>query len=338
MKAQRPGRSVVVVPAYCCPSVPDAVKALGLELRAAPVSADLNLDLDRVAPLIKEDVLAVVGVHMYGLPLDMARLKLLAQTARVFVVDDAAHVVERTDGRAPLGLAGDVGLLSFNQSKTLTGGSPDGGGALLVTNSDLQAGISKRVEALGEGKSRARAYLWFALRFGIEITPRALTEYTGNFDERAARAMGIKTERSERMSAAAALAVRAQINRLDEIKTGRTALVGRYLNVLRNHRELEFVQATSPRYLSRMLVRWQRGPHASEVRETLARQGFATRNPYPLWTASDDATADAVRTIAATHLELPGAPQITDAEIEELVTALALCLKSNRVEAVGRAK
>ena len=115
---------------------------------------------------------------------------------------------------------------------------------------------------------------------------------------------------------------------MDDIVSGRTALVGRYLHALETRPELEFVQAATPRYLSRMFVRWKSGPQAKHVREALARQGFATRNPYPLWTPPDDPTADLVRRINETHLELPGAPHLTDGHVEELVSALALCLKS----------
>jgi len=323
MRAQRPDRSVVVVPAYCCPSVPSTVRAAGLNLRAGPVTPDLNLDLDRLAPLLKNDVLAVVGVHMYALPLDMARLKALAGAAGAFTVDDAAHMVA-----APHGLQGDVGLLSFNQSKTLTGGSPHGGGALFVTNEDLRASVARRHASLPEGKSRARNYVWFALRFGIEVTPRALTEYIGDLDIPLAWTTSANYDGAEKMSASAALAVCAQIERLEQILAGRTAVARRYLNALREHKNLEFVQTQAPRYLSRMMVRWNAGPAAGDVRERLARRGFATRMPYPMWTADDDPTADFIRKLNATHLELPGSPRLVANDIEELVTALSLCLKS----------
>lgn len=323
MRALRPDRSVVVVPAYCCPSVPSTVRAAGLNLRAAPVAPDLNLDLDRLAPLLKDDVLAVVGVHMYALPLDMARLKTLADVAGAFTIDDAAHMVA-----APHGLQGDVGLLSFNQSKTLTGGSPRGGGALFVTNEDLQAGVARRHASLPEGKSRARNYVWFALRFGIEVAPRALTQYIWDLDIPLMWATGANDEAAEKMGASPALAVRAQIERLEFVLAGRTAAAARYLTTLRGHENLEFVQASAPRYLSRMMVRWNAGPAAADVRERLTQRGFAARVPYPMWTAEDDPTADFIRKVTATHLELPGSPRLVANDIEELVTALSLCLKS----------
>lgn len=323
MRGQRPQKSVVVVPSYCCPSVPRTVRELGLSLRAAPVSPDLNLNLDALQPLLTRDVLAVVAPHMYALPLDMARLRTATEAAQVFLIDDAAHALS-----PPLGIQGDAGLLSFNQSKTLTGGSPRGGGVLLVTNDSLQQGVARRYDQLAEGRSIARSYIWFALRYGIEITPHALTEYIHPVDDSVAWLLRAEHRGRERMSAAAALAVQAQMARLSEIQTARTKLVEWYLAALGRSGNLEFVQTASPRYLSRMLVRWQEGRNAEEVRRRLARRGFATRLPYPMWTADDDPTASDIHRIRTTHLELAGSPRLTRDEVEELVHAVADCVSS----------
>lgn len=319
MRARRPHRDVVVVPAYCCPAVPDAVRAAGLRLRAAPVTPDLNLDLDRLDESLSDEVLAVVGVHMYGLPLDTVRLREQGRGAGVFVVDDAAHLVA-----PPYGLEGDVGILSFNQSKTLTGGSPHGGGALFVSNDELRPAIARRVAALPEGSSRARAYLWFVLRFGLENAPRALTEYFGGLDEPLGRFLGADSRLAERMSAAAALVVLEQTKRLDDIVAGRAALTGHYLAALPTG---AFVQTERPRYLSRMLVRWENGPTATVVRERLARRGLATRLPYPMWTDPDDPTAEFIRNVGETHLELPGSPSLDAAAVDKIAAAWLQALR-----------
>lgn len=328
MRAERPGRSVVVVPAYCCPSVPDTVRELGLSLRAAPVLPDLNLDLSRLAGLLGPDVLAVVGVHMYALPLDMARLKTLTDASGAYLVDDAAHVVG--NGKTPPGTAGAVGVLSFNQSKTLTGGSPNGGGALIVGDERLRPAIAARYAALPEGVSRARFYLWFALRFGVERTPRALPEYLYPFEDAFPRILGVNGKVAERMCASACLVVGEQLKRLREIVDGRTRVVAHYIEALRSNPVLSFVQGSKPRYLSRVLVRWNDGPPADQVRESLLKRGFAARLPYPMWTSPDDPTAAQIARINATHLELPASPRLTKAEIDELVSAATLCAKSGR--------
>jgi len=326
MRVQRPARGVVAVPAYCCPSVPDTVRDMGLSVRAAPVLPDLNLDLSRLPGLLGPDVLAVVGVHMYALPLDMARLKAITDATGAYLIDDAAHVVG--NGRKPPGTAGAAGLLSFNQSKTLTGGSPNGGGVLIVGDEQLRRGIAARYAALREGVSRARNYIWFVLRFGIERTPRALLEYLHPFDEPLPMVLGVNSKIAERMSASACLVVAEQLKRLREIVDGRTRVVAHYIEALRANPVLSFVQGSEPRYLSRVLVRWNEGPPADQVRERLLKRGFAARLPYPLWTSPDDPTAGEIVRINATHLELPASPRLTSAEIDELVSAVTLCVNS----------
>ncbi len=328
MKAQRPDRRVVIIPAYCCPSVPNVVRASGLQAKAAPVRDDLNLDLDKLAPLLDQTVLAVVGVHMYALPLDTNRLGALAKAAGAYVIDDAAHVVGVKAGDKVMGTNGDVGLLSFNQSKTLTGGSPNGGGALLVSNAELEPGIAKRFAALPEGKSRARSYLWFALRYGVEVTPRALSVYLGPLEDPVASVLGDEIKVEERMSASASRAVTAQLKRLPGILAGRERVVSHYLDALRDNGELTFPQTTTPRYLSRMMIRWRSGPKANQVRESMARLGHASRAPYPVWTDDSDPTAAFVHDINATHLELPGSPALTAAQVKEAVAALTTCLNA----------
>jgi len=191
-----------------------------------------------------------------------------------------------------------------------------------VTNEDLRGGIEKRYAALPEGKGRARSYLWFALRYAVEVTPRALTEYIGDLDVPLSAVLRGNDDRPERMNACAAQALCAQIEQLDFILDGRKKLTRSYLSSLNAHRALELVQTSEPRYLSRMMVRWQDGPHAAVVRERLMSRGFATRMPYPIW-AADDPTAAMVRRLNETHLELPGSPHLTGDEADEVVDALA---------------
>lgn len=323
MKAQRPGRSVVVVPAYCCPSVPDTVKKLGLPLRAAPVRADLNMDIDALAPLLGRDVLAVVGVHMYALPLDVARLRAMAHAAGAYVIDDAAHVVGFEPGAARLGTMGDAGLLSFHHSKTLTGGSPNGGGALILSNTELAAGIERRFAALPEGRSRLGYYVWFALRYALEVTPRAFTEYSDPFDDALRYLCGIGKHVPERMSAAASFVVTAQLARLQKILEGRRTLVARYLELLRNVPGIELVQTTEPRSLSRVMARWHGPADAYDIREQLMRRKITTRLPYPMWTDEADPTAPAVQEIVRTHLELPAGLSLRREDLAEVADTLA---------------
>lgn len=322
MKAQRPDRSVVVVPAYCCPSVPNTVRALGLTLRAVPVKPDLNLDIDALPATLKSDVLAVVAVHMYGLPTDMDAIRAHAQSAGAYVIDDAAHVVAPARSTPQLGTKGDVGILSFHHSKTLTGGSPNGGGALIVSNPDLAPGLAERVARLPEGRSRLRNYLWFAVRYGIERTPRALTEYLYPMDERVHGWLRIGGMTRERMSASSSFIVTAQLDRLDDIVANRARIIREYAQLLRQTPELQLVQGATYPTLTRIMVRWRTDADAVAVREKMTRQGFATRLAYPVWPDATDPTAADMKRVTRTHLELPAAPSLQRRHLESVVRSL----------------
>jgi dTDP-4-amino-4,6-dideoxygalactose transaminase len=215
-----------------------------------------------------------------------------------------------------------VGILSFNQSKTLTGGSSNGGGALIVSNATLGDGIAERVARLPEGKSRLGYYIWFALRHGIEITPRALSEYIDPIDEVLRAWFRVDHKSPERMSAAAAYAVAAQLDRLSGIVRSRGRIIGEYAQILRNVPELQLAQGATYATLTRIVVRWRSGAAAADVREKMTRQGFATRLAYPHWTDEADPVTAEIKRIGATHLELPAAPSLQRKHLEQVVRSL----------------
>lgn len=106
--------------------------------RAKPVFADIhprtfNLDVANVAKKITRRTKAIMPVHLFGLPCDMADILALAGKKRLAVIEDAAQSLgARYDGRET-GSMGDTGCYSFYPTKNL-GGAGDGG--MLVTSSD----------------------------------------------------------------------------------------------------------------------------------------------------------------------------------------------------------
>jgi perosamine synthetase len=127
--------------------VPDitwiATVAPVLYLGATPIFADVDPVTWCIAPTSVEQCLskrtkAIIGVDLYGGMCDWARLKGLARTANVKLIEDAAEAVGSSWMSQRAGSFADVGTFSFHGSKTMTTGE---GGMLVTNDGDLLARI-----------------------------------------------------------------------------------------------------------------------------------------------------------------------------------------------------
>jgi len=132
-----PGDEVV------CPSFTFYATAESIARRGAtPVFADidpvtLNLDPNDVAAKVTERTKAILAVHLFGRPLDVASLP-----GSIPVIEDAAQAFGATVGGKAAGSVGAVGTFSFYPTKNLFG-LGDGG---LVTTNDPE--LAARVRLL----------------------------------------------------------------------------------------------------------------------------------------------------------------------------------------------
>lgn len=79
-------------------------------------------------------IAAIVPVHTYGHPVDMASLMEVANRHKLAVVEDAAESLGSTYQGLHTGTFGMLGTLSFNGNKIITTG---GGGAILTNDAEL---------------------------------------------------------------------------------------------------------------------------------------------------------------------------------------------------------
>lgn len=133
----------VIVPDYTFLATATAVLHVG----ASPVLVDVDpetycLDLAVVEAHITGRTRAVIPVHLFGQPVDLAGLMDLAAAHRLSVIEDNAQALGGTYRGQRTGAIGHVGCLSFFPSKNL-GGYGDGG--MVVTN---DAGVAERVRML----------------------------------------------------------------------------------------------------------------------------------------------------------------------------------------------
>jgi dTDP-4-amino-4,6-dideoxygalactose transaminase len=111
---------------------------------ATPVFVDVNLDSYTMDPAQIERAItprtkAILPVHLYGQPADMAPIMDLAERHKLIVIEDAAqaHGAEYTGRR--VGSIGHLGCFSFYPGKNL--GAYGEGGAVVTNNDDYAHAI-----------------------------------------------------------------------------------------------------------------------------------------------------------------------------------------------------
>jgi perosamine synthetase len=126
----------VIMPAFTIISCAAAIVRAG----AIPVLVDSdpntwNMDVNQVADRIGPRTKAILVVHIYGLPVEMAPLNRLAEQFGLGIIEDAAEAHGQTYYGRACGSFGDLSTFSFYPNKHVTTGE----GGMIVTDSDALA-------------------------------------------------------------------------------------------------------------------------------------------------------------------------------------------------------
>lgn len=137
-------RKKVIIPGYTCYSVPSAIRKAGLEIVPCDIRAEtLDFDPGQLERLCDEDTLCVVPTHLFGIPSDVPRVREIAGSRGIYILEDAAQALGVSRGNAMLGTLGDVAFFSFGRGKNISCGS----GGLIITSSDK---IAEKIRFLFE--------------------------------------------------------------------------------------------------------------------------------------------------------------------------------------------
>lgn len=137
-----PGDEVITTP-FTFIATAEAITHCG----ATPVFVDIdprtyNIDPDRIQEKITTKTRAILPVHLYGQPVEMASILGLAKRFNLKVIEDCAQALSADYSGKKVGSLGDAGCLSFFPSKNL-GAYGDGG---MVLTDDPQ--IAETVKIL----------------------------------------------------------------------------------------------------------------------------------------------------------------------------------------------
>jgi dTDP-4-amino-4,6-dideoxygalactose transaminase len=275
----------VIVPAFTFIATWLAVTHVGAT--PVPVETDTvtyTLDADRLAVAITPRTKAIMPVHLYGQPADMAAIRALAEEHGLWVIEDAAQAHGAAYHWRRAGGLGDCGCFSFYPAKNL-GCFGDGGA---VTTND--AAFADRLRLLRNyGAER---------KYEHEIP-------------------GVNSRLDEMQAAF----LRVKLRYLDEWNARRRRLASVYRNALAECQDLTLpaVRAGTEHAWHLFVVRH---PRRDDLVRHLAANGVGAQVHYPVpphrsgaYATWFDAGLPIAERLSAEVLSLPMGPQLTVAEV-----------------------
>ncbi len=290
-----PGDEVIV------PALTAAFTALAVSMAGAtPVFADVDpahytLDPAAMEAAITPQTRAVIPVHLYGCPADMAPIADIARRHGLLLIEDAAqaHGAAYHGGRA--GVLGDVATFSFYPSKNL--GAYGDGGAIVTDDPAL----AERARMLRHGGQR-------------EVYRHELLGVNSRLDEIQAAVLRVK------------------LAHLDAWNARRRSLAGRYQAGLAAIGDLA-LPAAPPDATHVYHLYVVRSQARDALRDYLDGAGVATAVHYPRVVPQQPAYAalgyepgSCPNAEAATReiLSLPIFPQLSDAEARQVINLVRI--------------
>lgn len=122
----------IIMPSFTFPSSANAFVLRGAKIIFSDIRPDtMNMDEKLVEAAITEKTKIIVAVHYGGVACEMEKLKKLSEKHKLFLIEDAAHAYNAKYKDKYLGTIGDMGCISFHETKNIHCGE---GGAILINN------------------------------------------------------------------------------------------------------------------------------------------------------------------------------------------------------------
>ena len=279
-----PGDEVITVSHTMVSSV-DAITRNG----AKPVFVDVEpetftMDVSKVEAKITKKTKAILPVHLYGHPADMAPLIEIAEKHGLSVIEDACQAHGSKYRGQKVGSIGDVGCFSFYPTKNL-GAYGDAG--MLVTDDKSIADKLKKMRNYGQS-----------------------TRYYHDF-------VGVNSRLDELQAAI----LRVKLPYLDEWNERRRSVAKLYNELLDNPCVVKPSEKGYAKHVYHLYV--IRHKQRNKLQQHLLSQGIQTliHYPVPVHTQKAYNTGDKLPTterISQEILSLPINPWINDAEVQEI--------------------
>ncbi len=143
----------VIMPSFTFVSTANAFVLQGAKIVFVDIRPDtMNIDESLIEKAISSKTKAIVVVHYGGISCEMDQIMRIAKRHKLFVVEDAAHAIISKYKNKYLGTIGDIGCISFHETKNITCGE---GGAVFLNHKSF----TERAEIIREkGTNRSKFY------------------------------------------------------------------------------------------------------------------------------------------------------------------------------------
>jgi len=255
---------------------------------------------------------AILIVHQIGIPADIDRFEQIARKYGLVLMEDSACAIGSTYKGKPIGASGHTATLSFHPRKVITCGE---GGMLLASE-----------ESLAEMAKVLRAH-------GASISDHARHKAGNNTLYESYNVLGYNYRMTDLQ---AAIGIR-QLEMLEALVEKRLAIAARFNEAFSALDQLELI--SPPAYVSRwnyqsypIRLRQGRCQERDEVIQRLQALGVTTRRGIPPIHNEPiyerGLTLPHTQRVSERSLFLPIFPQLTEAEIEHIVSAVTRCVAS----------
>ncbi len=272
--------------------------------QAKPVIVDVTrdtycIDPDQIVRAITPRTKAIIPVHLYGHPANMTRIKEIANTYGLKVIEDAAEAHGASIDGTRVGAMGDCAVFSFYGNKIITSGE----GGMITTNDE---GLHQRLKFLRDHAMSKEIRYWH-------------TEVGFNY-------------RMTNMQAAMGL---AQLEQIDDFINRRAEQLAQYRSILEPH-NIEcnpIVQAETVNWITCAVVNGLGREKRDLVIKRMLERGVDSRpfffpiSKLPMYCGSGSIVSNY---LSENGFNLPTFIGLTEDQIEEVCSIFLLTLKELR--------